>query len=139
MKSNHKKIFNLFNLSEARQQKATLQIKEGVQEDLDFYILSFFSAIVITLGLILDNASVIIGGMLMASLVWPMLALALAIAQSNIRLFKISLFSLVKVGLITLIVSYLIGLIWPFTEFNHEIVSRTQPSILELVIALVAG
>jgi len=98
-----------------------------------------FATIIISLGLILNNNAVVIGGMLLTPLVWPMLAIALGMVRGSIRLFEKGLFALIKVILLSLIISYLIGLITPFKEVGSEILTRTEPTIFELIIALVAG
>ncbi len=139
MKAYLKKYLSIFNLPVERQRKVIEQIKSESRGDLDFYTLSFFSVIIISLGLILNNSAVIIGGMLITPLVWPMLAMALGMVRGSVRLFEISLLTIIKVILLTLLTSYLIGLLSPFKELGVEILSRTQPTILELVIALAAG
>lgn len=139
MEINRKKIFNIFSLSLERQQKVKDQITKEAKGDLDFYLLSVLAGIIITFGLIIDNSAIIIGGMLLTPLVWPMLALALAIVRGSIRLFEVSLFTIVKISLIIIIVSLLIGWVSPFHEFGQELLSRTQPTIIELMVAFVAG
>ena len=139
MKENVKKYLELFRVSLDRQPKVIEQVKIEAKGDLDFFTLSFFAAVIITLGLILNNVAVIIGGMLIAPLVWPMIALALGMVRGGMRLFEQALLNILKVCLLTLLISFLIGLLSPFKEFGSEVLSRTQPTILELVVALAAG
>ncbi len=139
MQLNFRKIFNVFRLSDERHVKVLEQIKESAKGDLDFFTLTIFAGIIITLGLILNSSAVIIGGMLMAPLVWPILAMALSMIRGSLRLFEQSLFTLFKATASILLVAYLMGLILPFNEFGMEVISRTQPTILELFIALAAG
>ena len=134
-----KKYIRIFKLPQDRHQKVINQISEETNADLDFYTLSIFATIIITLGLILNNNAVVIGGVLLTPLVWPMLAIALGMVRGSIRLFEKGLFNIIKILLLTLVISYLIGLISPFKEVGTEILTRTQPTILELIIALVAG
>ncbi|PIT90173.1 MAG: hypothetical protein COU22_03640 [Candidatus Komeilibacteria bacterium CG10_big_fil_rev_8_21_14_0_10_41_13] len=139
MMINFQKYLNVFRLPEERHQKVLAQIKESAKPDLDFFVLTIFAAVIITLGLILNNSSVVIGGMLMAPLVWPILAFALAMVKGSLRLFQDSLWTLVKATLSILLVAYVIGLFSPFNDFGVEVISRTQPTLLELVIALASG
>ena len=77
--------------------------------------------------------------MLIAPLVWPVLALAMAIIKGRIRLLTSSLFTLGKVTIVILIFSYLIGLVSPFDIVGEEFLLRVQPTLIELLIALAAG
>ena len=135
----NRSYLHIFQLPEERQRRVYEDIKEESRGDLDFYLLSIFSGIIITLGLLINNAAVIIGGMLIAPLVWPVLALAMAIIKGSVRLLTNSLFTLGKVTVVILIFSYLIGLVSPFDIAGEEFLSRVQPTLIELMIALAAG
>ena len=89
------------------------------------------------LGLIINNAAVVIGGMIIAPLLWPILALALAVIKGNGRLFIFLLF--LKASFIIFLVSFVIGVFSPFLGDSHEVLLRTQPTLFELFIALAAG
>ncbi|MBT3689926.1 DUF389 domain-containing protein, partial [bacterium] len=101
-----KKYIRIFKLPQDRHQKVINQISEETNADLDFYTLSIFATIIITLGLILNNNAVVIGGMLLTPLVWPMLAIALGMVRGSIRLFEKGLFNIIKILLLTLVISY---------------------------------
>ncbi|MBU1130530.1 DUF389 domain-containing protein [Patescibacteria group bacterium] len=139
MTVSYKKIINIFSLSPERHQKVKNQIAEEAKGDLDFYVLSVLSGVIITFGLIIDNTAMVIGGMLLAPLVWPMLALGLAITRGSIRSLESSLFTIVKISVVIIITSFLIGWVSPFNEFGREVLSRTQPTIVELMVAFCAG
>ncbi len=128
-----------FRITSDRQSKVYEQIKENAKGDFDFYILSFFSAIIITLGLIIDSAAVVIGGMLIAPLVWPIFLMSLAILMGRGNIFEKALFTLIKSVVIIFIVSLVIGLFLPHINSGQEIISRTHPTLYELFIALASG
>lgn len=133
------KQLKIFHLSEERQKKVTEQIRTGAEPDLDFYVMSIFSGIIVTLGIIVNSGAVIIGGMLIAPLVWPVLAISIAIIKGSTRLLQASLSSFLKASVLILLVSFFIGLLSPFHEFGSEFLSRARPTIIELFIALAAG
>ncbi|NIN68812.1 MAG: TIGR00341 family protein, partial [Anaerolineae bacterium] len=64
------------------------QMREGARADIDFYVMMSLAATIATLGLLVNSAAVIIGGMLVAPLMSPMIGIALAIALGNIRLLR---------------------------------------------------
>ena len=74
-----KKYVGFFRIDEDRQKKISEDIKERSKPNLDYVVLTVCSTIIVALGLITDNAAVVIGGMIIAPLIWPFLALALAI------------------------------------------------------------
>ncbi len=134
-----KKVQTLFRVPRKIQDKVYEQIKEEARGDLDFFLLNIFSGIIIALGIIIDSSAVIIGGMLIAPMFWPISAIALAITYGRRRLFQKSLLNLFFAALAVLVVSYLIGLISPLRELNNEFLIRSQPTLFELFIALAAG
>ena len=134
-----KHYFRILKIDEERQKKVIEQIKNYAEPDFDFFLLLVFSTIIFSLGLIIDNAAVVIGGMIIAPLIWPILSLAFAAIKSNAKEIKKSLFTIVKSTLIIFLVSFIIGLISPTWLESHEIISRVKPTLFELVIALAAG
>ena len=97
------------------------------------------ATILATLGLLLNSPAVIIGSMVVAPFTWPILRIAYGIATADylsllkgIRLLVVSIF-------IMLFISFLLAKILPLTTLTDQITSRTAPTILDLIIALVAG
>ncbi len=136
---NWKRFASLFDVPQERQQRVYEQVKQNAVGDVDFWTLTVLSGIIVTLGLIVNNATVIIGGMLLAPLFWPVLVVAIATVRGYTKLFETAMFTMAKASMVILGVSFLIGLFFPFTEFGNEILLRTQPTIFELFIALAVG
>jgi uncharacterized hydrophobic protein (TIGR00271 family) len=135
-----KKCIGPFCVNEERQNKVYGEIKENAKGDFDFFVLTIFSAIIITLGLIIDSSAVVIGGMLLAPLVWPVLALSLAIIKGRSGLLQKSVSTLIKSSVVILLISFILGFVSPdYALKGSEFVSRTSPTIFELFIALAAG
>lgn len=104
-----------------------------------FYAMLSLSVVVAVMGLWLDSAAVVIGAMLLAPLMQPVLA---AGACLSMALFTKSLAALTKVVLATVWcigIAYVISAILGETEFTGEILARTKPDIKDLVVALAAG
>ena len=135
-----KKYISPFRIGEERQNKVYGEIKENAKGDFDFFVLTIFSAIIITLGLIVDSSAVVIGGMLLAPLVWPVLALSLAIIKGRSNLLQSSVSTLFKSTVVILLISFVLGFMSPdYALKGSEFISRTSPTIFELFIALAAG
>src|SRR5690606_9017315 len=104
-----------------------------------YFILLAVAGSIITIGLLIDNTATIIGGMLIAPLFWPIVALALAIMEGKQHMLGDSLFTLFRSFIILFSLGAIAGLINPVSQFGAEIISRTQPTIYELLIAIVSG
>ncbi len=113
-----------------------------------FFFLTNMSAIMATLGLLMNSVSVVIGSMLVAPLLSPILALTLGMNIKDTMIIKRSFHTLAKASLYAILVSLATSLIFSsfayshgnFREiFNSEIISRTEFNLLFLLVAIVAG
>lgn len=139
-KKHIKKYISPFHIDKERQKKVYHEIKESAQGDFDFFVLTIFSGIIITLGLVVDSSAVVIGGMLLAPLVWPILSLSLGIVKGRSKLIQDSAFTLLKSTLLIFVIAIIIGIISPsYALKGTEFLSRTSPTVFELFIALAAG
>ena len=95
---------------------------------LGFFLLLICSAVIATLGLISNSTAVVIGAMIVAPLMDPILSLAFGLAISDNRLVKRSAITVI-IGVLTVIgTSMLFGWILDASEVNREIYSRTAPT-----------
>ncbi|MDQ4077949.1 MAG: DUF389 domain-containing protein [Chloroflexota bacterium] len=115
------------------------RVRRGARATHDFYILMVLSVVIACMGLLLDSSAVIIGAMLVAPLMTPMLGLGLGVVMGDIRLLKVALRSTLQGVLLAIAVSTLSGWLAPLVVFTREIASRTQPNLLDLTVGLAAG
>jgi len=115
------------------------QMGQAARADISFYILIFLSSMIAYLGLIQGSSAVIIGAMLVAPLMSPILAMAHSIVQGNLRLFRRATESTIKGVALAIGTSVALTVILPPQPATAEILSRTQPNILDLIIALASG
>ena len=114
-------------------------LRRGSRLGSDFVTMLSLATVVASLGLLQDSAAVVIGSMLLAPLMTPMIGCGLALAQANQKLGYTAL-KTVGAGLIcTLVLSYLIGVITPGTELTSQIYARGQPTILDLLVAVASA
>ena len=115
------------------------QIEKGARLDSTFLLLVLFSTIVATIGLIEDNVAVVIGAMVIAPLLGPNIALALAGALGDTALAWQALrcnFTGLAVALLSAVV---IGLLWPVNFESQELLARTDIGLDGIVLALASG
>ncbi len=116
------------------------RIQSSSQWDFDFFALMFLSTFMAAIGLIQDSAAVVIGAMLVAPLMTPLVGLGLALVQGNPVLSRISLRSIGFGVLVSLVVGALVGLATPgFDEPTREMLGRGGPGLLDLFVAFAAG
>ena len=132
-------------LSQERQQEVLAELGLAARPGFDYFLLVVLSCIIATLGLITDSAAVIIGAMLVAPLMSPILGLSLASVAGEQRMFRQSVIALAEGVLLALVLSTLLGWLarWlPFGMLNPvpgEIMARTHPTPFDLGIALAGG
>lgn len=125
---------------ELGQNELFLQRVSGeIEFDFVFAVLVVFSAVIATLGLLIDSVAVVIGGMLISPIAWPMFGLAASVTTTRKKLTQRSLVSLVlSVGLVLAVAVGLTYLV-PGVRMTDEILARTNPTLLDLVIAMASA
>lgn len=108
-------------------------------KDIVYWLQILFAAGIATLGLVLNSPAVIIGAMLISPLMNPILASGLALATGDIVLGLRAFFNLVLSCAAAIAFAVLLVVILPFREMTAEIAARTQPNVLDLLIALFSG
>ncbi len=117
------------------------QLMENSTPDFDYFYLIGLSILMATLGLLLDSGSIVIGSMLIAPLMYPILAVALGLVMSNYSVLGRSFTTLTKSLGIGLALS--VGAAFFFGDASmfaaSEVMSRTEPSLLHLFVAIISG
>ena len=106
---------------------------------LGFFVLLICSAVIATLGLISNSTAVVIGAMIVAPLMNPILSLAFGLSIADNKLVKRSAITVV-IGVATVIgTAWLFASVFGASEVNREIAARTAPNLIDLVIAVAAA
>lgn len=119
--------------------KLRASLLEDAQLTLNFLVLLTSSCLIATFGLIVDSGPVIIGAMLIAPLMLPLRGFAFAAIEGDLELLRSSSVSIVIGTLLGVTLSCLAGLLLGIPEFGSEVLARTQPTLIDLLIALAAG
>ncbi|MCA9360508.1 DUF389 domain-containing protein [Candidatus Kaiserbacteria bacterium] len=111
--------------------------------DFDYFYLIGLSTLMATLGLLLNSGSIVIGSMLIAPLMYPILGVSLGLVMmgNNINLLQRALNTLVKSLAAGLFLSVLAAFFFgnETTYHSAEVLARTEPSHLHFLVAIVAG
>jgi uncharacterized hydrophobic protein (TIGR00271 family) len=116
------------------------RVQSSAAWNFDFLTLMVLSTIMAAIGLIQNSAAVVIGAMLVAPLMTPLLGLGLALVQGNPVLASLSLRSIAFGLCVSLLGGFLVGLgTLSFEEPTREMLARGGPGILDLFVAFAAG
>lgn len=105
----------------------------------DFVALICFSTALAALGLMLNSAPVIIGAMLVAPLMTPILGASLSLIQGNRVLMVDCSKSLLFGYFCALILGVLLGIFGSLYGVTDQMQSRSEPDVPDLLIALISG
>ena len=104
-----------------------------------FYLMLSLSTAISTFGLIDNNAAAIIGAMIIVPLIRPTIGIAYAMVMANRRLLRQSGLTATTGIMVAVIIAFLIASLVGSRTLNPEIISRTNPTLIDLGIALGAG
>jgi uncharacterized hydrophobic protein (TIGR00271 family) len=114
-------------------------LREDARLNSIYLVLMVLSTMLAAIGLYLNSASVIIGAMLLAPLMTPIVSLSMGILRGNIELFKDSIGKIVLGILIALLSSALITFLFPHKPITDEMLARMNPTLLDLGVAIISG
>jgi len=105
----------------------------------DFIVMMCLATSLAGLGLLQNSTAVVIGGMLVAPLMSPLIGAGFALVQGNMSLFRDSLKAMAYGALAALAIAVVLGFVTPAYEPTIEIESRGQVNLLDLGVALLSG
>jgi uncharacterized hydrophobic protein (TIGR00271 family) len=128
-----------------RRAEVQVQLRESSNPNFDYFLLVVMSSIIATLGLLIDSPATIIGAMLVAPLMSPIIGLGLASIAGDSRLLTNAASGLARGAFLAITIAVL--LTWfngflpfiPYTGLPGEVLARTHPSPIDLTIALAGG
>ena len=107
--------------------------------DRNFFILLSLATAITTFGLLSNSAATIIGAMIISPLMIPIVSLAYSLVVLNFRLVSYSLVRLFFGTALTILIAYLSTNIIGFKIPGSEILARSEPTLLDLGVAISAG
>ncbi len=111
--------------------------------DFDFVALISLSTLIAALGLARNSGAVVIGAMLVAPLMTPLVAIGFSLVQGNEKLIKISIKSVLLGFTVALGIGVIVGLLLhvfaPGLPITAQMYDRGSPNLLDLIVALASG
>lgn len=133
-------LFELFDIHTDSDRDATI---EAVKKDIPFkghtaWIL-IFSIFVASIGLNVSSTAVVIGAMLISPLMGPIVGIGLSVAINDVETLKRSMINLGIMVFLSVLTAFLYFKLSPLTEETPELIARTYPTILDVLIAIFGG
>ena len=125
--------------SPERTETVVEEIRVGSEPKASFYALLMSAAMIACFGLVANSTAVIIGAMLVSPLMTPIFGIALGMLRGDGNLFWRALGAEVFGALLAIGAAYLFGLLPVLVEATPEMLARTEPNLIDLMVAVVAG
>ena len=128
-----------------RRAEVQILLRDSSSPDFGFFLLVVMSCVIATLGLLVDSAAIIIGAMLVAPLMSPIIGMGLSSITGNSRLLRDAASALLRGALLAVLISFLITFANRYLPFivlqslPQEVLSRTNPGPIDLGVALAGG
>jgi len=130
-------LFN--NLSETDKTEAIEKLVSQSTPSSDFFFMTVLSVLMATFGILIDSIAVVIGSMLIAPLLSPVLSLSLGIIMSDSKLLYRSFFTINKSILLGVVASAFTTLLFSRGVIPTGVIESLHPSFLYLGVAIIAG
>ena len=116
---------------------------EAIKKDISFkghnaWIL-IFSIFVASIGLNVSSAAVVIGAMLISPLMGPIVGVGLSVAINDVDMLKRSLVNLGVMVFLSVLTATVYFFISPIKTPTPELLARTYPTILDVLVAIFGG
>jgi len=114
-------------------------VEKGSIPSFGFFFMLAASGVIATLGLLSNSAAVIIGAMIVAPLMNPIISLAFGgVEVSRVLIFR-SLLTIVIGTIVIITMAFLVSELIGWKLAGSEMIARMKPSLLDLGIAVAAG
>lgn len=130
-----------------KRRRKTVALREEIYQDVgagagitdDFLVLTALSTVVAAIGLSTNNLAVVIGAMVIAPLLGPVIAFAFAAAIGDpALLLRAARTALTGLGL-GFVLAFAMGALFPIDFTSHELTARTMVGLDALALALASG
>jgi len=132
-------VRRLPTLTESEKVEVYREIRRSARPGVDFYTMTALAAAIATLGMMMNSGFVVIGAMLVAPLMSPVIAIGLSVTQGDARVLRLAGSGVARGSLAAMVVAFVLALLIPGTHSTPEVLARTEPSLFDVGVALASG
>jgi uncharacterized hydrophobic protein (TIGR00271 family) len=114
-------------------------LRDNAQPTAPYLTLMVLSTLLAAIGLFANSTPVIIGAMILAPMMAPIVSLAMAVLRQDVSLLRNSARTLLYGMVLALGFSALAGWLMPMRVITPEIAARLSPTLLDLGVAVISG
>lgn len=130
----------LFDVSKARREEVIQRLIDDSYPGYLFFVMMGLAVIIATLGIVIDSVAVIIGSMLVAPFLIPLLSLAMGVVLADEKLIQRSIGIILKIMLLSLALSVIFSIfVRPAAGLNESILSLGRVDLPLLYVGVAAG
>lgn len=122
-----------------QQRKTVDSLIEGSRADEDYFLFFVFAVFITTLGILIDNTIVVVGGMLVAPILFPILALGMGVVTASREAIMRSSKNLAKSVFIALVISSATAFLINGGEVTELMMMTSNVSFIAFIIAFFSG
>ena len=126
-------------LENQHQETVRENFRAGAKFNRAYLLMNVLAATIASYGLFANSPAVVIGAMIIAMLLGPIAGIALALVDGDMQFLLKSLITLLAGTGCVMITAFVVGAIHKDIPITGEIMARTAPNILDLMIALAGG
>ncbi len=125
--------------SEGEFKELLLALRDNAKCSSIFVNLMLLSSALATVGLFANSSPVLIGAMLLAPLMGPIISMSMALVRQDETLLRTSARTLATGFLTSMGCAAILSQLIPIHQLTHEIEIRTEPNLLDLAVAVLSG
>ena len=114
-------------------------LRENARLRSTFLAMMLLSTLIATFGLFANSSPVIIGAMILAPIISPIVAFSMGMVRYDLNLLKTGFLTILVGTASSLLFSALVALIIPLKTITPEIYARLSPNLLDMGIAVASG
>ena len=114
-------------------------LKENAKLSSSFVVMMILATLIATFGLFGDSSPVIIGAMILAPIIAPIVSFSMGMARYDTNMLKTGSVTILIGTIVALIIAAGVSLIIPLEVLTSEINARLTPTLLDMGIAVASG
>lgn len=116
-----------------------VSLQENSKLSETYIVLTILSVLLASLGMFSNSTPVIIGAMILAPLMAPIISLAMGLLRQKKEMILDSALTVFAGVAIAIVVGVIVTLFTPLNNLNDEISARLSPTLLDLGVAIFSG
>ena len=129
----------ILKVTKTDQRKTVDELFAKSKPSSSYYTFLILATVIVAAGLLLENAFIVIGGMLVAPVLTPIFVTALGFAVGQGGPIKNASSLLIKSFFIVVLGSFILALIFGIREIGHAFENTTRTAMLYFLVAVAAG